>query len=297
MPNNRKNVTEKQESASEQAPDFAELQKQKEDLFKEIEGKSLELDKEQKCRVVSLVLSHSIKDGFELARRLGVGGIDFALALSAFVARKNWKFLKEFELFVKENENYADLNNAVKVEMIRTLEDTSSNRSGFAVNEWQEMQKWPCANEINDYYLNFIRNRKVASPEMAEDSRTRVEEMAEDHLKTVETILEESYYTGPIREALGIGTEEQLQAKVGDDNAWADNIWALRNNLITKRDLYNVLARPFGKRLDDEDIKKVLEKACYTPSKVVFETRKKEAEKGLIEQIKQSLIKRGYKEG
>lgn len=60
------------QAQGETTPDFAELQKQKEALFKEIEEKSLNLDQIEKYKIVSLVLSHSVKDGFELARRLNL---------------------------------------------------------------------------------------------------------------------------------------------------------------------------------------------------------------------------------
>lgn len=296
MPESLKTVELKNKPGdeTEKVPDFAELQRQKEELFRKIEKESSELSVNEKREIVALVLSHSIKDGFELAKRLGLDGSKFGDAINFLVPYKNKKFLSTFCDFIEASKKYTDEDESEN--FIRGAEGMMEHSPNhFAERGMKEISKWPYAEEINNYYVNFLRNRRLKSPDAPEDSRTQVEKTAEEHLASAEAILRESYYTGPIREALGVGTEDQLREKFGD-NAWADNFWALRSDLITKGDLQKVLERPFTNNLDDEDIKKVLSKARYAPSSAVFETRKKEAEKGLMEQIKQSLIKRGYKE-
>jgi hypothetical protein len=80
-------------SATEKEPDFAELQKEKERLFKEAEDASLELTDKQKEVAVSLVAGYSVKDGLELARRIGLeGGRTFKALTYPSVVFKNKKF-------------------------------------------------------------------------------------------------------------------------------------------------------------------------------------------------------------
>jgi hypothetical protein len=152
--------------------------------------------------------------------------------------------------------------------------------------------------KVEAYYSKFIRNRSVESRELPKDDRTQVELTAEDHLRSNEAMLEESYYTGPIRKALGIETESELEKKLSELSHksfnWEPSSWIWRDNLITKVDL-GIALSTFNRKLDDVDLKKVLERARYAPSALLFNERKRGAEKGLVEQIKQSLIKRGFK--
>jgi len=288
-------------------PDFAELQKQKESLFKEIEEESFQLSQKQKQGLVSLVAGHSVKDGLEMAKRLGLDGPtakDFMTKLD--VVAKNKSFFKKFDEFLNVNRQYIreetdlfKIDDSIQYGL--TKEDWSIN--DVAEFEGRSSAIWaePYTKNIDDYYLNFIKNRRVAPQEMPKDDRTQVEKTAEEHLVSAEAILKESYYTGPIRKFLGIDSEEELEAEIkelargGHLSEWQSLSGNWRNDFITKETL-DFFARHMAVNLETPEAKKVLREARYAPLKMVFEERKRAAEKGLVDQIKQSLIQRGFKE-
>jgi len=299
--------TKAAESApAEKAPDFAELQKQKEALFKEIEGDSLKFNEAEKMNAVGTVSNYSIKDGFELARRLGLKGDGTFVAMTYQpVIYKNKKFFSAFGDYLAANEKYVSGvdSNYISSGMRRMERILDSELEDVKWSmDYQADQIAPIAQKINAYYSHFIRNRRLASPEAPADARTQVEMAGEHHLKSAEAVLKESYYTGPIREMLGLQDQEKLEAayyysfnaKTGPFIN-AETGWALMGDLIDRETLDKIFI--WNKiDVDSPEAKKVLRHARYTPSQVVFETRKEGVEDGLVKQIKQSLIKRGFKE-
>jgi hypothetical protein len=71
MPESQKTKTEQTTEVYEK-PDFEALARQKEELFKKIVDKSLGGALEQKILLVDLISNFSIKDGFEMAKRVGL---------------------------------------------------------------------------------------------------------------------------------------------------------------------------------------------------------------------------------
>lgn len=287
-----------------EALDFAELQRQKEILFEEIEGQSLNLSTDQKGILTTIVLGHSIKDGFELAKRLGVSGRWLANGLSrGMVVSKHRDFARKFSAYIEANHQLIDLPNVPsEYDNNMRLSLLSFNLRQAPVqdeNRTYREQAGPLASKIDNYYLNFIKNRRVAPRESLDSPRTQVEKTAEEHLRSVEAVLKESYYTGPIRKILGLETEKSLEdvEDVGEEltNGDEEVLWALRSNIIDRKTVEDLFV---WKSIDinDERIQRELSEARYAPSRVVFEERKKTAESGLLKQITQSLIKRGYKE-
>ena len=292
----------------EKAPDFAELQRQKEELFKEIEKKSLELSGDDKMNIVEWVSGYSIKDGFELSKNLGVDGESYAISGLSIAGVKNRDFVKKLFHFVESNKDYtpdpAGTNIFLNAWQETIEENVKDNIRALSSDDMEKVGRWPFSKEIDTYYSHFIRNRRVRSPELPPNELTKVELTAEDHLRSNEAMLEESYYTGPVRKALGLSDEESLRLAqpVEYPGRFEDldeeQAWALRSNLIDKKALLGIF---YTRNLtatdeDGEVFIESLKNARYAPSKLLFDERKRGAEKGLVEQIKQSLITRGFKE-
>lgn len=338
MPRHASEIEKNPDSSAalaEKAPDFAELQRQKEELFREIGEQSLKLGEYEKQYLVSLVSGHSIKDGFEFAKRVGLADREdiFEAMVNRDVVFKNKRFFETFMEFLDKNKSYVEKNHRnmwgdsvhlkAGIERIQKilLSDYDKEVKKSYIYDYdtraKNFLKVPpeYIARIDDYYSHFIRNRRVKSPELSPNELTKVEMTAEDHLRSNEAMLEESYYTGPIREMIGIDTETGLLAvQKKDTGGWLDEeqVWKLRGDIINRRDLDGVIARFDWPR---EEVEKVLHKARYAPSKLLFEERKREAIDGLlygrtqaglsdskkpyteeVGGIKQSLIKRGFKE-
>ncbi len=287
MPSIEKKVTES--AQVEKTPDFAELQAEKEKLFNEIEQDSLNLDEHRKYLIVSKILGHSVKDGFEMAKRLGM---DLAVPLmSGDFIDKNGKFAFDFSAFLTNNINYIPQksDNDIYIGLTNTFLGTDRPINDMA------RDTTPYKDEIDDYYKEFIRNRRLISPDLPPDSRTKVEITAEDHLLSAEAILKGSYYTGPVREFLGLETEEALEKET---KLSEENVWALRQSVIDSDTLAGIMHEmELSNNVNVEKFQSLLSRARYAPSKELFEIRKRGAEEELVTQIKKSLIKRGFKEG
>ncbi|MEK9177487.1 MAG: hypothetical protein AAB777_00020 [Patescibacteria group bacterium] len=287
MPSIEKKVTES--TQVEKTPDFAELQAEKERLFKKIEQYSLNLDEHDKYLIVSKILGHSVKDGFEMAKRLGM---DLAGPLmSGDFIDKNGKFAFDFSVFLTNNVDYISQksDNDIYIGLTNTFLGTDRPINDMA------RDATPYKDEIDDYYKEFIRNRRLISPDLSPDSRTKVEITAEDHLASAEAILKGSYYTGPVREFLGLETEEALEKETKLSEG---NIWALRQSIVDTDTLAGILSElGMSNTVNVEKFQSLLRHARYAPSKELFEIRKRGAEEELVTQIKKSLIKRGFKEG
>lgn len=280
-------LANKQRGEAEKNPDFAELQKQKEELFRKIEQESHKLDIHDKYLLVSRMLGYSVKDGFEMAKKLGADLMSPLMTVD--YVEKNKKFASAFTDFISNNGlaylYEEDANECIRLGQISLgvsspIKDVARDATPFMA-------------EIDEYYENFIRNRRFESPDLPKDDRTQVEKTAEEHLASAEAILRESYYTGSIRKFLGIETEEKLEKS--DSYSDIEKNY-FRSDFIDRNTLNSLHNQTFPDKFQDAKVKKLLREARYAPSVAVFETRKKEAEKGLMEQIKQSLIKRGYKE-
>ncbi len=328
MPSHRsRELIETGASPAEKPLDFAELQAEKGRLFKEIEENTLKLSTREKFLVVSRIFEHSIKDGFEIARRLGVPTLSITESLGQedFI-QKHADFAKKFSDFVGRNVGYLsntprrkDDPDSSNVNLASSLQFFLSRRAvGLAV-EQEEREKTFDLDKIDSHYAHFIRNRRLKSPEVPADTRSQVEVTAEDHLLSAEAVLEESYYTGPIRKFLGVETEEELERERFSGvkrYAYEEGVdrvkWSLRSNLISKGD-FDAIIMMESIELNDED-RSELRRARYAPSRELFDQRKREAIKGLLEGrkqegifegkpytksisgIEQSLIARGFRE-
>ena len=290
----------------EKKPDFAALQAEKERIFKEIEEKSLTLDLGETINIIGLVSDSSVKDAFELARRLSLPGDAALFALTQFApVAKHEKFFSQFANVLRDNRSY--VNNYLFID--NTLDRIQNPKHEYLIAENRRGLRGgsppDLVAEIESHYAHYIRNRSLLPPELPEDQRTMAEATAEDHLLSAEAILNESYYTGPVREMLGIDTEDTLE----DLSQFPGNrsmkhldekyLWALRGNVIDRETLF-LLLQELGEVSTNAEMEKILtgplKKARYAPSKLVFETRKKESEKALVKDIQESLKKRGYKE-
>ena len=312
--------TAKPGSVVEKVANFTEVQEQREALLKRIESESLKLDMHEKYLIVSHMLGHSVKDGFEMAKRLGVG-LEQPLASVDF-NKQNTKFAIGFGRFMGNNDRYVGGPGSDGYRIIKQLTNTFDNPDQLAVND-AARPFTPHKDEIDAYYTNFIRNHRLESPKVPADPRTQVEITAEDHLLSAEAVLYESYYTGPIRKELGIETDEQLVAElkraqesepsVVRKYVYDDIVDNWRSNLITKHHLRGAVSA-LGKSIDSDGINDILKRSRYAPSRELFDQRKKESIRGLLfgrkneglssgkphitnsVGIKESLIKRGFRE-
>ena len=159
---------------AEQAPDFGELQKEKERLFKEIAENALKMSETDKMYAVIAVSNYSIKDGFELARRLGLGGSDTLNAItSSSAVYKNKKFAHDFGKFLSANIRYVNDSEAgaitnrvsqISKTLMSNLDDVK-----FQI-DFSKQKVGLIASEIDRHYTNFIRNRRLKSPELPADA-------------------------------------------------------------------------------------------------------------------------------
>ncbi len=308
-------VPESQIKHVEKVPDFDALQTEKEKLFREAEEESMQFSEDEKMDAVSTVSNYSVKDGFELARRLGLdGNRTFHAMTYGTVVYKNKPFFTAFDNYLAANEGYADNSNHEKSVMsdgvgrIQRGLDSQLDDVKLYIDH-SKRQTGSLGPKIDEYYSHFIRNRRVKSPELPNDGRTQIERVAEEHLLSAQAILEESYYTGPVREFLGLdekvlGWEENgIHEGYGDKGAQfkrdlqVDDLWKLRGNVIDRQSLDALFETKIMGGLDKNDprLESVLKNARYAPSKVVFEERKRGAEKGLIKQIEDSMVARGFK--
>src|ERR1035437_9385468 len=180
-----KNLDALAATTAEKTPDFAELKKEKGELFREIEEKSLKLDLDDKRQIVGLISGFSIKDGFEIAKTLGVDGFDYfsELALGENIRYKNGSFYNAFGPFLIKNKIF--VNNQIDLDIIdnfnkgENFKDVPDMENAHP-SDFYQAGTYPYPPEdilkkVEDYYSHFIRNRRVKSPELAKDGRTQVE--------------------------------------------------------------------------------------------------------------------------
>jgi hypothetical protein len=127
---------------------------------------------------------------------------------------------------------------------------------------------------VDEYYLNFMRLRKIGHKELNTETQTDGERLAEDAMIADLRILEPHYYPDYIRGLVG----DKVEVPYG---------------LLDEETVKSILKKA-KLSLEDEEVEKVLKKARYKVLDVIYDVQHNESERLLKRELIASLHMRGY---
>lgn len=267
---------------------YYELESERTALFEKIEAEAFALPREERVNLVHRILEHSMKDGMELARTLGlnrreiIAGItrDIFINKHPDLALKLNNRLQEYRHYVSDNES-EDMNkfaDAMLDKVDQPGEPNFKQTTGrTASNEFRDLK-----DQVDDYYAKLLSVRELKESEGKPDRTSRGEFLAERQLERRALALKPHYYSGNVAEILAV------------ENSGIDFTPLRSKNLLTEDDILE-----FSKNNKVEinpTVWRRLEKARYKPLAITFQIGEEEASKTLLTEIKQSILRRGFSE-
>jgi len=255
------------------------LEKQKKELFEDLIA-STELSKDDRDSLLARVFEHSVEDGVDLAEKwVSDKSVVIESVITDGFIHKHPDFSLRLSNRLQEYRDHVDSENkevmsefaGTMLEKVSDLKQEptkkKSKKSGTGITQ-------SFLERVDEYYLNFIRLKKVKEQGPSKKSETKGESIAEQTMIADLRILEPHYYPDAIRKLVG--------NKVG-----------VGHGLLDQQTVEKILKKA-KLSPDEEEVEKVLKKARYKVLDIIYNVQHDEPKKLLKQELITQLQARGY---